>query len=105
MSAMTVIGWLVATVLTARLWYARYSWGLSKHRRYIGDGRFEYVWAPDCGAPTRAICSLFMGLLWPFVLIGWLVVGGNTTSHERHVALVEREQRVAALERELGVER
>lgn len=95
---LSALFYLVGDVLAARKWYATYPWALGFYS--WNKGQIEL------NVPLRALASLSAAILWPFLVLGWLVVRNNATVYEREKALKEREKMLreeeAALDRAMG---
>ncbi len=85
---LAAVAWLALSIVGARQFYARYEWDTG---------------VMELPAMGKAVCALVAGLLWPVLLLVGLALVGNTTADERRRALEERERRVRAMERELGI--
>ncbi len=79
---------------------------------YVYTYRKAYVFADDDMAPrdsfdlmTNVMLGMFAAMIWPAVLLGWVLYKGFTpvTPREREQQLKDRERHIANLERELGI--
>lgn len=92
--------YLAGCVAGARLYFTRHSWAVrvDYHKKPTG------LWL---SRRERQATSLFMGSIWPLVLIHHAIFARAETLYDRNKRLeaeaAEREKRILALERELGV--
>lgn len=94
------LAWAYMLVAAAggRLFYSHYPWAR--------------VWNYGDRVPTdelvveplfRALGSFLVGLLWPVLWIVPVILWRNITAPEREIEVRKREERVAAMEKELGL--